>query len=135
MFLYTKSQTLCKKQDNFCYVCLYKNQDTLRYAIFHENFEVNIYTQKAWHFALCDIIIYKKRDTSQKARQFVLSFYIKKSTLRYTIFHGIFEIGGGRGEFYMKKQYTLRYILYAKNALCVTFLYTKIWTLCVTYLY
>ena len=45
--LYTKSQTLCKRQDNFCYVFIYKKQDTLRYAIFHENFEVGVYKQKA----------------------------------------------------------------------------------------
>ena len=45
-FLYTKSQTLCKNQDNFRYVCVYKKQDTLRYVIFHEIFEVGIYIQK-----------------------------------------------------------------------------------------
>ena len=40
---------------------------------------------------------------------------INPDTLRYSIFHGIFEIGGEGGTF-----------LYAKNnALCVTFLYTK----------
>ena len=46
-FLYTKIQTLYKKQDNFRYIFIYKNQDTLRYAIFHEIFEVGIYIQKA----------------------------------------------------------------------------------------
>ena len=44
--LYTKSQTLCKKLDNFRYVCIYKKQDTLCYAIFHEIFKVGIYIQK-----------------------------------------------------------------------------------------
>ena len=54
---------------------------------FHEIFEVGIYIQKAWHFALRDVFIYKKLDTSQKARQFVIRFYIQKSgTLRYAIF-------------------------------------------------
>ena len=42
-FLYTKSQTLCKKQDNLRYVFIYKKPDTLPYAIFHENFGVGIY--------------------------------------------------------------------------------------------
>ena len=51
-FLYTKSRTLFKKLDNFHYVFTYKKQDTLRYGIFHENFEVGIYIQKSWHFAL-----------------------------------------------------------------------------------
>ena len=46
-FLYTKIQALCKNQDNIHYVFIYKKQDTLRYAIFHENFEVGVYKQKA----------------------------------------------------------------------------------------
>ena len=37
-FLYTKSQTLGKKQDNLRYVFLYKNPGTLRYAIFDRIF-------------------------------------------------------------------------------------------------
>ena len=45
--LYTKRQTLYKKQDNVRYVFIHKKQDTLRSAIFHENFEVGIYIQKA----------------------------------------------------------------------------------------
>ena len=36
-FSYTKSKKLCKNQDNLRYVFIYKNPDTLRYAIFHEN--------------------------------------------------------------------------------------------------
>ena len=40
MFLYTKTRTLFKKLDNFCYV-LYTKTD------FHEIFEVGIYIQKA----------------------------------------------------------------------------------------
>ena len=44
---YTKIQALFKKQDNFCYVFIYKMYDTLLYAIFHEIFEVGIYIQKA----------------------------------------------------------------------------------------
>ena len=68
--------------------------------------------------------IYKKHDTSQKARQFAIRFYIQKpGTLRYAIFHGIFEICGGgggiysikktmhyAGHFYNEKQCTLRYV-------------------------
>ena len=55
--LYTKIQKHRKKQDNFRYVFIYKKQDTLRYAIFHEIFEVGIYIQKSRHFALHDILI------------------------------------------------------------------------------
>ena len=43
---------------------------------FHEIFEVGIYIQKAWHFALHDVFIYKKLNTSQKARQFAIRFYM-----------------------------------------------------------
>ena len=86
--LYTKSQTLFKKLDNFRYVFIYNKPYTLRYRIFHEIFDVGIYIQKARDFALRDIFIYKKLDTSQKARQFAIRFYIQKSgTLRYAIFH------------------------------------------------
>ena len=78
-FLYTKIQTLFKKQVYFRYVFIYKKQDTLRYTISHEFFEVGITIQKASHFVLRDVFIYKKKDTSQKARQFALHFYIQKS--------------------------------------------------------
>ena len=62
----------------------------------------HFYTQKSSHFAksktICVTFLYKNMDT-----------------LRYSIFHWIFEIGGGGGAF-----------LYAKkDALCVTFLYAK----------
>ena len=39
-----------------------------------------IYIQKEWHFAFRDIFIYKKPDTSKKARQFALCFFIYKNT-------------------------------------------------------
>ena len=85
-----------KKQNKLLNVFIYKKSDTfqkarqfpLRFYIkkeihltlwdFHENFEVGIYIQKAWHFVLRDVFIYKKFDTSQKARQFAIRFYIQK---------------------------------------------------------
>ena len=76
-FLYIKSQTFRKKQDNLCYVFIYEYLDTLRYAIFHWIFDIDgrgvrhFYMQKAVHFALH---IYM-----QKKRHFVFRFYIKKS--------------------------------------------------------
>ena len=75
-----------------------------------------IYIQKACHFALHAVFIYKKPGTSKKAKHFALVFNIYKNpdTLCYAIFHGIFQIGGGRVNFYMQK-----------NALCVEFLYPK----------
>ena len=43
---YTKNRKLYKKQKKLHYVFIYKDQKNLRYAIFHNNFEVGIYTQK-----------------------------------------------------------------------------------------
>ena len=62
-------------------IFIYKNQVTLRYATFHENFEVGIYIQKSQHFALHEVFIYKNPDTSQKSRQFALcfNFFIQKA--------------------------------------------------------
>ena len=45
--LYTKSKTLCKKQDNSRYFLYTKKLDTLRYAILHEMFEFGNYMQQA----------------------------------------------------------------------------------------
>ena len=80
-FLYTKSQTLHKKLDNYRCVFLYKKQYTLRCRVFHEIFEVCIYIQKAFHFGLRDVFIYKKLDTWQKLRQFAIRFIYKNPTL------------------------------------------------------
>ena len=97
-FIYTKIQTLCKQQDNLCYVFIHKNSDTLHYAILMKFLELAfICIEKAWHFLLHEVFIYKNPDTSQKARQFALHFFIHKKpdTLGYAIFHGIFEIAEG----------------------------------------
>ena len=46
---------------------------------FYENFEVHIYMQKSWQFSLRDVFIFKKLDSSEKAREFALRFYIQNS--------------------------------------------------------
>ena len=107
--LYTKIQTHFKKQHNFRSIFIYKKQDTLRYSMFHKFFEVEIYIQLSWHFALSEVFIYKRPESSQKERQSALRFYIQKSghfTLRD--FHWIVEIGGGGGEWLSLKKCTLR---------------------------
>ena len=104
----------------------FKKPDTLRYTIFYKTFDIGIYIQKALHSALRDVFIYKKPDTSQKARQFVLRFYIKK-ILTHCVKRFFMEFLKlvERGEF-----------LYAKsNAFCVTFLFAKTNSPCVTFLY
>ena len=51
LYIYTKSQTLCKKQVNLRYVFIHKSPDTLYYAIFHKIFEIGIYIYKK-HYTL-----------------------------------------------------------------------------------
>ena len=43
LYKYTKIQTLCKKQYNLRYIFIHKKPNTLRYAIFHDFFEIDIY--------------------------------------------------------------------------------------------
>ena len=74
-FLYTKIQTLRKKQDNLRYVFIYKNQDTFHYGIFRLIFEIgggggHFYMQRIIQFALN--LKYKKRCS-------LLYVYIQKS--------------------------------------------------------
>ena len=65
--LYTKIQTLCKKQDNLRYVFIHKKPHTFRYAIFHDFFKLEfIYKQKACHFALREVFIYKSTTLRKK---------------------------------------------------------------------
>ena len=56
VFLYTKIRTLRKKQDNFCYVFIHRNPDTLCYAILHGIISIGrggyIFLQKEIHFDL-----------------------------------------------------------------------------------
>ena len=84
---------------------------------------VTFYSPKSRHFTLRDFswnfwnwhlyilksmilcvtwrFIFKDPDTSKKARQFALRFFIykKSDTLRYAIFHGMFEMGGRWGAY------------------------------------
>ena len=79
--------------------------------IFHESFELGTFIQTAQQLALCDALIYKELTLRKKQDNFRYVFIYKNSdTLRYAIFHGTFEIGGGRGHFYMQK--TMHFVLY-----------------------
>ena len=74
-FLYTKIQTLLKNQDNLRNCFIYKNPDTLCYAIFHGIFEIGggggIFIFK--NNALCVTFLY------EKTMQFALYFYIQRN--------------------------------------------------------
>ena len=80
-FLYAKIQTLWENQDNYHYIFIYKKLDTLCYSKFHENFEIGVYIQKAWHFALRAVFIYKNPSFLQEkniyTRKENFPFYIK----------------------------------------------------------
>ena len=110
-FIYKKIDTLLKARQ-FASRFIYKKLDTLQYAIFHDIFEVGVFVQKVWHFALRDVFI-KKTDNSQRARQFALHFYMQKSG-HFSLhnFHRIVEIGQGKGGISIWKN----------NAIWVTFL-------------
>ena len=78
IFIYKKPDTFQKARQFPLRFYIQKAIDlTLR--DFREIFEVGIYIQTVWHFALRDVFIYKNLDTSQKARQFVIRFYMQKS--------------------------------------------------------
>ena len=88
-FLYTKGQTLQKKQDNLCYVFIYKSWTLCITPFFVEFFKFAkgggyIYTNKEIHFAFYfyvqKTINFTWRLEIQKSRHFALHFYIQKTT-------------------------------------------------------
>ena len=77
---------------------------------------------------LREVFIYKKRDTSKKARQFSFSvIYTEILTLCVTqFFLEILKLAERGGHFYKKNNALCVEFLFAKNnALCDTFLLTK----------
>ena len=134
-------------------VFIYKNPDTLqrarqfplrfniqkaRHFTLHNFpwiFQVGIYIQKAWHFALREVFIYKNPDTSQKRKKICVTFIYKKTwTLCVTQFFVEFWNWRRGGHFYMQKAMYFASDLYMqKKALCVTFLYRTSLLLWVTF--
>ena len=91
--------------------------DTLHYAIFHENFEVGIYIQKAWHFAFCGFFYTKSLTLYKKQDNLRYVFILKNpDNLYYAIFHWIFVIDGEWGGVFICKN---------KCTLCYVFRYKK----------
>ena len=87
-FLYTKIQTLFKKQVYFRYVFIYKKQDTLRYTISHEFLKL-VLLYKKHHTLCCVTYSYTKRKTIRKKQDSLRYIFTYKNlaTLRYAIFH------------------------------------------------
>ena len=134
-FLYTKSQKLFKKLDNFRYVFVYKKPYTLRYGIFMKFLKLAFLCKK--HDTLRYVKFY-----IQKARQFAKSNTIWDTFLYTKIWHfcvawfslNFWNLRRGGGIYLLEKQCTLREIFILKNiALCVTLLNSKSLTLCVTF--
>ena len=101
-FLYSKIQTLRKKQDNLRYVFIYKNPDTLCYTIFYRIFEIGggggafLYAKNN---ALFVTFLYAKNNTLcvtfyiQKALHLALHFYVQnKCTLGYVFISKSYRI-------------------------------------------
>ena len=114
---------------------LYMNEN---YDDWHHRKTAHTYTlKKAWHFALRDVFIYKKLDTFQKARQFLLRFYIQKPyTWHYGNIMNFLKLA-----LIYKKHDTLRYVTFLctkarhftkSKTIWDTLLYTKIRHFCVT---
>ena len=83
-YLYTKSQTLCKKQDNLRYVLFTKSLTLYVTQFFMKSLKlVFIDAQKLGDFALRDVFI-KKIQTIRKIKTICVTFLIYKNldTLR-----------------------------------------------------
>ena len=97
-FIHTKSKKLrnifiYKKLANFRSAFYIQKPNTWRYRIFMNFFRFSFIYKKDDTFRYLPFFIYKKLDTSKKARQFAIRFYIQKSgILRYAIFIENFEI-------------------------------------------
>ena len=99
--LYIQKEKKCetvfyKKSKTILVLFLYTKCMIIFVMRFSWKFWIVIYIQKARHFVLCDVFIYIKPDILQKARKCALHFiYRNPHSLRYAMFHWIFEIGGG----------------------------------------
>ena len=124
-----------EKRKTISVTFLYTKRRTIYFTLFFMKFlKLAFIYKKAWHFALRDVFIYKNPDTSQKAQQFALCFYIQNpDTLRYAIFHWIFEICGGGGHFYFQK--TIHFALHFYIQQIMNFALRFIYTICDTMRY
>ena len=122
--IYKKIDTL-QKARQFALRFIYKKPDTLQYAICHENFEVGIYVQKLWHFALRGVFIKKSRHFAKSKTICVTFLFSKIRTLCITRFsYNFWNRPRGGGHFYMQKQCTLRYISVSKKQCTLRHIFT-----------
>ena len=80
------------------------------------------------------VFIYKNPETFQKARQFVLRYiYIKRYTLRYAIFHEIFEVGIYIQKFHEKSRTVKCRDFYLYDVTEIVLLFEKFLDFCILY--
>ena len=117
------------------YVFIHKKPNTLPYAIFRENFEIGIYIYKKHDTLRYEKFLYKKPDTSKKARQFELRFlYTKSLTLCLRFFMEFLKLAEGGGIYTQNNALFVKFLCPKCNSNYLTFLYTKSHTLCVIFL-
>ena len=113
--IYKKPNTF-QKLHNSRYVFIYTKPYTWRHGIFMKFLKLAFIYKKTWPFSLRDVFIYKNHDTSQKARQIALRFYIQNpDTLRYAVLLKFLNWRRGWDIFICKKRCTFRYVFYIYN--------------------
>ena len=133
LYIYPKSQTLFKQQENLCYVFIHKKLHTLCYAIFHGILEIGIciYIKNdtlryVTFFNTKSQTLLKKQDNLR-----YIFIYKKPDTLRCVIFHGTFEISRGvGGHFYIQKTMHIvsHFYILKKSTLCYVFVYNLLYS-------
>ena len=162
IFIYTKSKKMRNfylyihkgrhfpKSQAICVTFLFTKIPTLYVTRFFMKFlKLEFIYTKSMTLCVTWRFIYKNSDTSKKARQFALGFYIQKAwQFALRDFSWIFEIGGGWGHFYkqktmnlalnfyMQKRCTFRYVFIFKkpDTLLHIFICKKSFTLCYVFI-
>ena len=77
LYIYAKSQTLFKKQDNLRYVFIYKKSDTLRYAIFMKMLKLAYINQEHSNLRYVTFLYTKIQTLGKREDNFRYVFNIK----------------------------------------------------------
>ena len=123
-----------------CSVFIHKKQDTLRYTIFHECFEIGIYIYTKNYTLRYVTCLYTKIQTFRKKQDNLHYVFIYARSLTVYVrrfFMEFLKLAVGRGTFFIieKMHFSSNLYMQKNNALSIQFLYTKIQTLCVTFYY
>ena len=109
---------------------LYTKRNTLYVKRFSWNFEVGVYIQNHDTFRYMTFFVQKSRHFAKSKTIYIMFYTQKAGHFAFCDFHGIFEIGGVGGHFYMQKPMQFALHLYSKNyVLRVIFLYPKFFVL------